>query len=61
MKMTAETNARLIAAAPDMLKALQMFVEWDEDIDMTEAERRHQCLAMGRIIRAAIAKAEGKS
>jgi hypothetical protein len=49
----ADANARLIAAAPDLLAALKLAVQQnDHDMQMTGDELR--------ICRAAIAKAEGK-
>lgn len=52
----AEANARLIAAAPDLLAALKRLAEW-------EADRPLSYVAFERIreqARAAIARAEGK-
>ena len=50
----ADANARLIAAAPDLLDALnRVMQEWNE--------RKHLTLATRQAIDAAIAKAEGQS
>lgn len=50
----AEANARLIAAAPDLLEALLAFVQWDESESDNPGEPPR-----GKI-RAAIAKATGE-
>lgn len=54
-----EGNARLIAAAPDMLAALRMIVEgpWPDDVD----DPQKQAIWDEKIARAAIAKAEGRT
>jgi hypothetical protein len=46
-------NARLIAAAPDLLEALKEFVHPYQSVALTERERNEKALA-------AIAKAEGR-
>jgi hypothetical protein len=62
---TAEANARLIAAAPDLLAALK---RGETELDHQERKHRQQgwtisadcCREVANVIRAAIAKAEGK-
>lgn len=64
-----EANARLIAAAPDLLAALKECLEWcadDGDLGENDTKARltiwkdvMECRA--KMLRAAIAKAEGKS
>lgn len=50
-----KANARLIAAAPDLLAALRTLMAWvDENVDYVEAD------PLLRVARAAIAKALGK-
>lgn len=56
-----EANARLIAAAPDLLKELEAAVTWIEQIESYEifdpsAPSKHELLPQ---LRAAIAKARG--
>jgi len=49
-----EANARLIAAAPEMLNALRGVAErWDKDDEADDP-------VLGAVIRSAIAKAEGR-
>lgn len=61
-----EANARLIAAAPDLLASLQMFVaavdEWqDDDLEARSgSDFIATCETTAECARAAIAKAEGK-
>lgn len=49
----AEANTRLIAAAPDLLRAAELIVDW-----LDEEEGAHR---LCDVARAAIAKAEGRS
>ena len=49
----AEANARLIAAAPELLEALQMFLD---DYESSEGDAQ----SCARVARAAIAKATGE-
>jgi hypothetical protein len=63
---SADANARLIAAAPDLLAALQEALDFAEDReDVNDGDygipeaNAHMRLAM--MLRAAIAKAEGKA
>lgn len=68
---SAEANARLIAAAPDMLKALRPFAEVDyeeligapDDMPIEEALRKAGQPTVGDLRRAmdAVDKAEGQS
>ena len=51
---TAEANARLIAAAPELLDALKRCVQWLSDLDNDICEKAELLNAMD-----AIAKAEG--
>jgi len=51
---TGEADARLIAAAPELLEALKYIVAWSPDGDKWNAERARD------MARAAIAKAEGQ-
>jgi len=56
-----KANARLIAAAPEMLEALKAFLAYDEQDGESDVE---MMLAYGKardMARAAIAKAEGQS
>lgn len=55
-----EANARLIAAAPDLLAACEAFVKWIEYPYMTD-EDDSLGEAANRAIYAAIAKAKGKT
>ena len=55
MGETAEANACLIAAAPDLLKACQEFAAWDENPHADEV----QATVLRRVVAAAIAKALG--
>ncbi len=52
-----EANARLMAAAPDMLAALRRVERWLHDPAELEAVNELELLA---VVRAAIAKAEGR-
>jgi hypothetical protein len=52
---TREANARLIAAAPDLLEACMDLIAWEE-----RAEDRECRVAIGEAIRAAIARATGE-
>lgn len=52
-----EANARLIAAAPDMLEALEQALQWIE-VDETTHGRK---FGAGNVAREAIAKATGQS
>lgn len=54
-----KANARLIAAAPDLLDALKAAVEWI-DPDEPDLVNREECAADLEKARAAIAKAEGR-
>ena len=54
-----EANARLIAAAPDMLKALKTVTEFMACT--LEDDEKHPAWDDVRLARAAIAKAEGRS
>jgi hypothetical protein len=51
-------NARLIAAAPDLLEALQDFLNWSNSVYYGEDTRRELVMAKNKA-RAAIAKATG--
>ena len=51
-----EANARLIAAAPELLRACLAFVDWDENPHTTEIGAG----ALRRIMAAAIAKASAE-
>lgn len=53
-----DSNARLIAAAPDMYDALWETIELS-DRNLTEAGRTPECQRVYDIVRAALAKAEG--
>jgi hypothetical protein len=58
---TSEADARLIAAAPDLLAALEKFPSWGGPIDAAED---YDLLIRGEwllLARAAIAKARGES
>ena len=50
-------NAHLIAAAPDMLAALEAVVEWQES---PHPEEHPEGMVAENLVRAAIAKAKGK-
>ena len=59
----ARANARLIAAAPDLLEACVAMIEWDErekDHSVDFHARMALCDAAFQKARAAIAKAEGR-
>ena len=51
-------NVRLIAAAPDLLEALQDFLNWSNSVYYGEDTRRELVMAKNKA-RAAIAKATG--
>ena len=58
----AHANARLIAAAPDLLEACQTLAEWlarEEDFAIDFAERVELCSLAQKQVLAAIAKATG--
>ncbi|MGF6253817.1 hypothetical protein [Ensifer sp. LBL] len=62
----AEANARLIAAAPDMLEALMMLNKWFEITGSSVKQRWERIPAEDRVAivaatKAAIAEAEGRS
>ena len=61
---TSEANARLIAAAPELLEAAQMVIAWYEaEDDHSKAdfyERMQMCRDSESALRAAIAKATGE-
>ena len=58
----AEANARLIAAAPDMLAALQAFREWHaNNFGDFSHDLNAQLLSLDNDAVAAIAKAEGRA
>ena len=54
-----EANARLIAAAPDLLEALQVFLNWSDSVYYGEDTSRELVKAKDKA-RAAIAKATGE-
>ena len=54
-----EANARLIAAAPDLLEALEQLVIEYDDVELADAEPSSLTAAFNAA-RAAIAKAKGK-
>lgn len=56
-----EANARLIAAAPEMLDALKKIDELGSDISIEGLSSYSDLMRAGTIARAAIAKAEGRS
>lgn len=56
-KHTTDANARLIAAAPDLLAACQEFMSLFHDSDMRPEDECHELAAT---VRAAIAKATGE-
>lgn len=54
------TNARLIAAAPELLKALEvLFVAWSFEVMRDDAQRRPDQMLIGKAAMAAILKAKG--
>lgn len=53
-----EANARLIAAAPDLLKALQVLIKINRDLDTVGVMPADKAIAYG-MAEAAIAKATG--
>lgn len=54
------TNARLIAAAPELLKALEaLFVAWSVEVMRDDAQRRPDQMLIGKTAMAAILKAKG--
>lgn len=55
-----EGNARLIAAAPDLLKALQAVVNDCHDLDMVPANERGRTVTAFELAIAAIEKATGE-
>lgn len=58
------SNARLIAAAPELLEACQAMIEWDDrekDHSNTFDERMAQCSRAFDLARAAISKATGET
>ena len=60
----ADANARLIAAAPELLVIAERFVRWHDGFATNEAsafEKTQQHMALMEEARAAIAKAEGRS
>jgi hypothetical protein len=59
---TAEANAKLIAAAPDLLNACNAMIDWDDrehDHSNTFNERMEQCSKAFTLARQAILKATG--
>jgi hypothetical protein len=61
-KREVEANARLIAAAPDLLAAAEMFVAWDTDEGRrTPAEMRDLLQRAAYRLRYAVAKAKGEN
>lgn len=61
-RKVAEANARLIAAAPELLQACEAMIEWDdreEDHAVDFAARMALCERAFDLARAAIAKAKG--
>lgn len=58
---TAAENARLIAAAPDLLAALRALANTADNADGNFAEYRHALRFSVQQARAAIARAEGKA
>jgi hypothetical protein len=57
-RVTAEANARLIAAAPELLEVLRIYAAYDEYINGVEGDPSTDRLQKAK---AAIAKAEGRS
>jgi hypothetical protein len=57
----AEANARLIAAAPDLLEALQAVLNDCHDLDMVPSNERGRDIGAFDMAVAALAKAEGNT
>ena len=56
-----EANARLIAAAPDLLEALQKLTDVLADVYSSEAQAKRALCSASKTARTAIAKAEGRA
>lgn len=56
-----EANARLIAAAPDLLEALQKLTDVLADVYSSEAQAKRALCSASKAARTAIAKAEGRA